>query len=76
MIYYILYNKINSINSKKDLKTVNINMDKLIINNNIYNTYETNYKEYLYEIISKKINNLEEKIKIKIIIIENLIKLN
>ena len=36
-------------------------MDKLVINNNIYNTYETNYKE-LYEIILKKINNLEEKI--------------
>ena len=63
LIYYILYNKINSINSKKTLNTVNLdsNMDKLVINNNIYNTYETNYKE-LYEIILKKINNLEEKI--------------
>ena len=55
LIYYILYNKINSINSKKTLNTVNLdsNMDKLVINNNIYNTYETNYKE-LYEIILKK----------------------
>ena len=67
LIYYILYNKINNITSdKKKINTVDLdsNIHKLVINNNIYNTYEKNYKD-IHEIILKKIDNLETKIKEK-----------
>merc|ERR1711934_1251413 len=64
LIYYILYNKFSNISSDTEiLDTYNLddNINKLVINNNVYNTYEADYKN-LYELIVKKIDDLEKKI--------------
>ena len=55
LIYYILYNKFSNISSDEILDTYSLddNINKLVINNNIYNTYEGDYKN-LYELIVKK----------------------
>ena len=46
LIYYILYNKFSNISSDEILDTYSLddNINKLVINNNIYNTYEGDYK--------------------------------
>ena len=65
IIYYILYNKFNNISSDTKLfETYNVddNINNLVINNNVYNTYEAEYKN-LCELLIKKIDNLEKKLK-------------
>ena len=67
LIYYILYNKFSNISSDTevlDTYSLDDSINKLVINNNVYNTYEADYKN-LYELIVKKIDNLEKKIKEK-----------
>ena len=62
IIYYILYNKFNNISSDTKLfETYNVddNINNLVINNNVYNTYEAEYKN-LCELLIKKIDNLEK----------------
>ena len=65
LIYYILYNKFNNtLSDKHELDTYNLddNINKLVVNNNVYNTYEADYKN-IYDTILKKIDDLEAKIK-------------
>merc|ERR1711934_81036 len=67
LIYYILYNKFSNISSDTevlDTYSLDDSINKLVINNNVYNTYEADYKN-LYELIVKKIDDLEKKIKEK-----------
>ena len=53
LIYYILYNKFSNISSDTevlDTYSLDDSINKLVINNNVYNTYEADYKN-LYELI-------------------------
>ena len=67
LIYYILYNKFSNISSDTkilDTYSLDDNINNLVINNNVYNNYEADYKN-LYELIIRKIDGLEKKIKNK-----------
>ena len=70
VIYYILYNKfINKSSQNTNILGDNMeeednmedNINKLVINNNVYNRYESDYKT-AYEVIVKKIDDLENKL--------------